>query len=219
MNNYEAAFDALLKQVTQPEKSTPVKVSKKKQAILAAAKKLFSEKGFSATTTASIAAEAHTTEKTLFKHFPSKNDLVLNVCLGAIAENFQGIYFSRYLQELDLREALIQFFTGKTAAWLKDSDSLKLFLQVILTEKDLREAVVTNLSKEWDNQITNPMKEVGNRLGNKNFDANIFNIFLFSVLIGYDVLRMVLLPDWQTDDKQNIEKIVDVLLFGFSGER
>ena len=141
----------------------------------------------------------------------------MSVCLDAIAENFSGIYLSRYLQKYDLREALVRFMYVKTEGWLRDAESLKLFLQVILTEKDLREALIRNLSKEWDNQISNPMMQVGRLLQNENFDPAIFNIFLFSVLMGYDILRAVLLPVWQTDDKRNIEKIVDVLMNGFSG--
>lgn len=46
--------------------------SPKQRSILDAAESLFSERGFDASSTAEIARLAKTTERTLFKHFPSK---------------------------------------------------------------------------------------------------------------------------------------------------
>ncbi|MCB0404750.1 MAG: TetR/AcrR family transcriptional regulator [Bdellovibrionales bacterium] len=60
--------------------------SQKQKSILEAAETLFSERGFDASSTKEIARRANTTERTLFKHFPSKRDLLRRVVFGVLAK-------------------------------------------------------------------------------------------------------------------------------------
>ena len=216
MNNYEAAFQDLFQRVTQPSEQ-PLKISKKRQDILQAAKALFSEKGFSATTTAAIAKQAQTTEKTLFKHFPSKNDLVLAVIVDAVAENFAGTQLSNYLTRADLRQALVDFLLVKHKAWMRDPTVLQIFLQVILTEKDIREALISSMTTLAGGEISAPIVSLGDKVQNPDYDPNLFMVVLFGTMFAYSFSRASLLPDWQTDDEANIAKLVDVLLYGIAG--
>src|SRR5262249_27607945 len=55
--------------------------TEKQAAILKAAERLFAESGFADTPTAAIAREAGVTEKTLFKHFPTKADLFRRILI------------------------------------------------------------------------------------------------------------------------------------------
>jgi AcrR family transcriptional regulator len=54
-------------------------LSQKEKSILSAAEVLFAEKGASDTPTAEIARKAGVTERTLFRYFPSKDDLLKRV--------------------------------------------------------------------------------------------------------------------------------------------
>ncbi len=57
-----------------------------RQAIVQSAKVLFSKNGFSATTIAQIAEAANVSERTFFRYFPSKEDLLLEDTINLLAE-------------------------------------------------------------------------------------------------------------------------------------
>ena len=59
--------------------------------LLDAARKLFAERGFQATSAADIAAAAGVTERTLFRYFPTKLALVLDEVTALLPEMFQLI--------------------------------------------------------------------------------------------------------------------------------
>ena len=59
--------------------------------LLDSARTLFAERGFHATSTASIAAAAGVTERTLFRYFPTKVALVLDEVAALLPEMFQLI--------------------------------------------------------------------------------------------------------------------------------
>lgn len=63
-------------------------LTEKQADILRAAEKLFTEMGFSETPTAAIAKEAKVTEKTLFKHFPTKSHLLRRVLFPILVRTF-----------------------------------------------------------------------------------------------------------------------------------
>ncbi|WP_445772718.1 TetR/AcrR family transcriptional regulator [Shewanella sp.] len=67
--------------------STQGRITDKKQAILDSALSLFVEKGFNATSTASIAKAAGVATGTLFHHFPTKND-IMNQLFLSIKQEF-----------------------------------------------------------------------------------------------------------------------------------
>jgi AcrR family transcriptional regulator len=62
-----------------------------RQELLDAARKLFAERGYHATSTADIAAAAGVTERTLFRHFPSKISLVLDEVMTLLPGLFRII--------------------------------------------------------------------------------------------------------------------------------
>lgn len=71
-----------------------------RDAVLAAAREVFTERGFAGARTREIAARADVTEKVMFRHFPSKVDLFQ----AAVFEPFQQ-FVDAFLAEFDQRVA------------------------------------------------------------------------------------------------------------------
>src|SRR4029450_11762637 len=61
--------------------------TEKERAIVAAARDLIAKKGVDGATTAEIARRADVTEKTLFRYFPSKKDLVTRALLPLLMQS------------------------------------------------------------------------------------------------------------------------------------
>ena len=78
-------FDAIIEQGATKKKT------KKQEAIVEAAIKLFAEKGYANTSTAEIAKLAEVSEGTIFKHYRTKDTLLLSVMLPFIKENFPSL--------------------------------------------------------------------------------------------------------------------------------
>lgn len=79
--------------------------SKKRDAILGAAKALFCAEGYSGTSVDAIAARAGVSKATVYAHFPSKNDLFTQV-LSTVAESY--IRLTDELLDLPVEEGMRQ---------------------------------------------------------------------------------------------------------------
>ena len=114
------------------------------QAILSAAKKLFITNGYKGTTTVQIAKEAGISEMTLFRHFPSKEEIFLAV--------IHPLFF--FLDNLDVDS---QSNVRKTVR-----DLMENRLRFLLEERDLVRLVVMEsfLTERSENPITGVMARV-----------------------------------------------------------
>src|SRR4051794_7197816 len=91
-----------------------------RDAIFAAARRLFMEKGFDAVTVAEIAAAADVSEKTVFNHFPTKEDLALaggEERLAALVSAIQG---------RDAGTPVIALFRAETLRLLDDIETARV---------------------------------------------------------------------------------------------
>ena len=79
---------------------------KTKDIILATAKELISEVGFHKATTANLAKMANISEGTIYRHFESKEDILLHI-LDALEEQF-SYYIESIRQKLDREECSLE---------------------------------------------------------------------------------------------------------------
>lgn len=131
-----------------------------KKKVLAAALELFSNKGFHATTTAKIAQLAGVSEGTIYKYFPSKNEL-LKQLLTPLFLKIKNNFFIKVQNYHNLTE-LVSFFVEDRVQFVINNFSLfKLFIQEVLIQSPIadildnilndQEGIFSDLQKLKDN--------------------------------------------------------------------
>ena len=196
----------------------------KEALILDAAVKIFSEKGFSASTTSEIAKTAGVAEGTIFRYYKTKKDILraLHVLfinqLGRklVLEGVEKILAN--CDDKDLKEV----FKSLLADRIKLIDSIFPIARIVFTEalyhEDIREAIYQNIisrgiaiidvfrSKMLDRGLIRV--EVSSEMILRSFLGNMFMLIAQRKLFGdkFD------LPSIEED----IEKLVDTFLYGIA---
>jgi AcrR family transcriptional regulator len=198
----------------------------KEKRILEAAVNIFSEKGFSAATTSEIAKQAGVAEGTIFRYFKTKKDILRGILIHMInifsrkmvIDNVEKMFLDP--GDKDIRTLFKEFVKDR----LKLVDSIFPMVRVVLGEamyhEDVREAIYKNIivkAVEIFTAFQNKMAEKGilredvepeviirSIMGNiailvaqRKMFGNIFNV---------------------TDMDKEIDKMVDVVLYGISKE-
>jgi AcrR family transcriptional regulator len=101
----------------------------RKRQILAAAREVFSQKGFSEATTAEIAQEAGVSEGTIYNYFESKRDLLVSLIGGyALDESLLNLFKSPSINVIDSLPSLLE---DRIEIGFENSDLLTLLLAEI----------------------------------------------------------------------------------------
>jgi AcrR family transcriptional regulator len=180
--------------------------------MLWAAAQLFSRQGVSRTTTREIAVQAGTTERTLFKHFGSKDRLVKAVMEEAILPHLAPVSLA------ELEQAVRQY-KGDVPAWHRALLSRRLaelreapgLLRLLLVELLRDEALRDRFAAQWEAAAWQPLVALFTQLRDAGAieggePASTARMFL-SLNIGFLVGRLVLAPQAAWNDDEEIAAI------------
>jgi AcrR family transcriptional regulator len=188
--------------------------------ILWAAARLFSRRGVAQTSTRDIAAEAQTTERTLFKHFGSKDGLVQAVIAEAVLPHLAP-------SSLEALRKVIAAHAGDFAAWhrallrsraqaLAQAPELtRLLLVELLRDEVLRE----RFAQQWLQAVWQPLTALFTSLHREKRvapdmpAATLARLFL-SLNLGYLIGRFVLAADKPWNDEAEINAITQLFARG-----
>jgi AcrR family transcriptional regulator len=188
--------------------------------ILWAAARLFAARGVAQTSTREIAAAASTTERTLFKHFGSKEGLVHAVIEEAVLPHLAPT-------SLDALRQVIESHGDDFAAWhaallRSRADSLaqapeltRLLLVEMLRDADL----LRRFAEEWQPAVWAPLLQLFERLQRegrmaKDIPADRLARMFLSLNVGYLVSRFLLAPALAWDDAQEQQAIAALFAKG-----
>lgn len=202
----------------EPRKRGRKPSPEKREAIVAAALKAFAKKGVEASTTREIADAAATTERTLFKHFGSKDALVRSVVEQVSLEFMRDRTFARVHEPRPFtrdefarwhRAFLLDRVEGAIAA----PDTYRVVFREILRDDAFR----LRYGGKWLELIFAPlvghlrlMQETG-AIGRMQTPTALAGAF-FSHNLGYLLTRFVLAPEMPWDATRDINAIVEIFL-------
>lgn len=129
------------------------------QELLDAALRLFARDGFDATTVDAIAAEADVHPRTFFRHFASKEDVVLTenrTRLQSILDDFRS-----QPDDVTVLTALRRAHAANVDEYRRNRESVRQQVQLTMQEPALR-ARDLELALHWQHQLA---AEIGRRLG------------------------------------------------------
>lgn len=209
-------MDGSIRAATQKRKRRTAEESHSE--IVAAATRLFLEKGFKGTTTAEIAREAGVAEGTIFKYFATKKDLLLDVIRPKAAENIPNLM--RGLGQMEPEEVLRRFLRLRFAIIQENAHLFRFMITEAQFQPEVREVLVETIIKP----IQGMMKAVFERA---QADGRFRNIpFLPSLrsfmgmVLAYDIFGdRNLFPEfaYETSIDEVVENILDLFLYGVAG--
>jgi AcrR family transcriptional regulator len=186
----------------------------KREAIIAAALAAFAAKGVEATTTREIAEAAETTERTLFKHFGSKDGLVQAVVEAAAIELMRERAFARVndptpFTRAEFAEWHRAFLTDRVENAIAAPSNYPVIFRELLRDDSFRR----RFGGKWIAEVFTPLAahlermQASGEIASRQSPTALAGAF-YSLNIGYLVTRFALVPEMPWDDAANIDAIV-----------
>jgi len=209
-----------LRELEQETKRFGKPTTEKEAAIIKAAVELLGERGIDGATTAQIAKRAGVTEKTLFRYFPSKRDLVRRVLYpqllaGGLSQEWQKFEALLGDQSADLETWYATFTKQRMGTISRNPGLARTLLTELVQNEELREQV----ARLWRQHIWRPMVQGLAALQTrgkirKDIDVEMLARTIHYVNVGYFFARFVFAPgkDWNDDDQ--IAKMAALLAKG-----
>ena len=196
----------------------------KEQKILEAAIDVFSERGFSGSTTSEIAKRAGVAEGTIFRYFKTKKDILRGILIQMlnlagepiIIEGVRKILLNT--ENKDLREVLKAFVKDRIEVLESVFPMIKIIITEALYHEDIREALFENIISKILEIFTIFHRQMVERgLIRENVKALtmarsiIGNIVLFIVYKKFFADKF----DGQDMDKE-LDAVIDIIMYGIS---
>ncbi len=214
-----------VRHLEQETKKFLAPATEKEKAIIEAAIALIGERGVDGATTAEIARRAKVTEKTLFRYFPSKQDLVRRVLFPLLLQvglmrNWEAFEALLRGTGAGFRRWFIALETDRFRTISRNPNLARTVLTELLVNEELREAMET----VWRQHIWRPMVESLQVLQasgavRKEINPEVLARAIHCLHVGYFMARYMFVPDRVWNDADQIDKMADILSRGSSTAR
>jgi len=200
------------------------KKTDKQLRILEAAIEIFAEKGFAAASTSEIAQKAGVAEGTIFRHYKTKKELLLSIA-GPIAAKVVAPFLMRdFAKLLDVSHERIDdlfrtILKDRIAFVRKNIKLLRILVHELPFQPELMEqvkALMTNIVLDRMQRVIRHFQERGQLI-----EAPPWRIIrtTVSMFVGMVVFHVVLAPEFPFDEDEEIERTVELLLYGIAGRQ
>ena len=188
--------------------------------ILWAAAELFGRHGVAQTTTRQVAAAAQTTERTLFKHFGSKEGLVQAVIGEAVVAQLAPVSLETLRRAIesedgDLHDWHLALLRQRSESAAQAPELARLLLVELLRDEQLR----GQFAAQWRLAAWQPLVDLFRRLQRarrvrRDVEAEALARMFISLNVGHLVARHILAPQAAWQDRKDFEAIARVFAAG-----
>ena len=215
--NIEEQWIEELLAICEEDKLTPKQIS-----ILHAAIEVFSEKGYAAAATSEIAQKAGVAEGTIFRYYKTKKDLLLSIIGPTMSRMLAPFVLRNFNGVLDVpydsfEEFLRSFIVNRLEFARRNFKMLKILIQEIPFQPLLREQFAENiLSKVLERviEIVEHFKSKGEVI---ELPTPAILRFTISSIGGYLLNRLLLQPEKDWNDEEEINLTIRFIMHGISG--
>jgi len=209
-------LDALIAKTTISKKITT-----KQQKIAQSAIKMFAEKGYANTSTSEIAKDADVAEGTIFRHYGTKENLLLAILLPFIKESLPSMA-ENVFQQLHSDENIVCFedfiraFLQNRLEFIEENKEIfQVLVKELLYNEVLRNELLPYFSKNVIERFTNVIgyfKEQGEL---NDISIEFIQRMLFTFFGGYFISRFVFTSNITVFEEENeIENVVSFIING-----
>ncbi|MEA5582111.1 TetR/AcrR family transcriptional regulator [Nodularia harveyana UHCC-0300] len=195
-------------------KSPPTSEAQTRTRILQAAQKLFASKGFDGTTTRDLAQAAGVAEGTLFRYFPNKKSILVEVATSGWVEILTDLLTE--LSEMGSYKAIAQVMRRRMWNLHKNVDLMKVCFMEVQFHPDLRDRI--------QEEVIDKMTDVAEAFFQSAMDKGIYRqtdaklvakVFLGMFAIAGFSNNTLMAPDASPQEMQQMaEGLADIFLNG-----
>ncbi|QSR86306.1 TetR/AcrR family transcriptional regulator [Candidatus Methylacidiphilum infernorum] len=188
-----------------------------KQKILTAAKKLFAQNGFEGTTTRMISQYAHVNEALIYRYYPTKKDLYLEIIrlkieeLSSLTENLANPEHDPESIPQFLKNIALKLFSSVK----NDPDFLRLLYYSALEHHELSKMFCDCFILEIRKKLEGYVSQLIERNIFKRLNPYLVSIAFIGIISHYLVTNTLFeLDDRQVDETTVIDNFIEIFLNG-----
>lgn len=196
-------------------------MTEKQRRILEASIKLFSEKGFHASSTSEIAKAAGVAEGTIFRHFKTKKDILLTLIVPLFMKWLSPYILKDVKQITDdsaipTEEMLRRLFKNRLELIDKNRDRVRILFQEATFHPEIKEAVVEHIARRARGMMEMFIEKKMEEGEFRRLPTLAVVRAAFSMMLGYIVFKHVLFPEEAKalEEDREIGLMIDIFLNG-----
>ncbi|QDP39091.1 TetR/AcrR family transcriptional regulator [Radiobacillus deserti] len=196
------------------------KLTEKQARILIAAIEMFAKKGYFATSTSEIAKAASVAEGTIFRHYPSKKELLLAIVKPGVMKLAFPIFASDmaskiFDQEFQSLDSMLRTFIKNRMEFVEDNLPLvKILLQEIAFHDEIKEILGAAAHTYVLPRVKNLLDVCRKQNVVKDLPDETLLRFIITNVLGFIVTRYLVFPDRDWNDEQEVENVVKLIIDG-----
>ncbi|WP_346216764.1 TetR/AcrR family transcriptional regulator [Caldifermentibacillus hisashii] len=189
----------------------------KQKKIMEVAISLFAEKGYSNTATAEIAKLAGVAEGTIFKHYGTKENLLLSIMVPFLKELFPSmadeLFEELMTDNISFEEFLRKFLKNRTHFLLDNQEIFQVFIKEMIYKEELKNELLPYIFEQASPRLAKVI-DVFQKRG-EVIDLPISQIInvLATTVFGFFISRFALLNRQYLNDEE-IDHIVRFIING-----